>query len=244
LSYAFILRSVSRYLQKPQTSLNLIVMHLGSGASVCAIRNGLSLDTSMGLTPLNGLPGATRSGAVDPSLIFHYTNKAGKISHNPNLSIGLHVTQAEDILNTKSGWKSLTGTTNFGEITSRADLSSPSEASGNAYRLAFDLFTDRILNYIGSYYVKLNGNVDALVFAGGIGERSRELRETVGRGVECLGFGRIDVGRNANNRVKEGGVVVDIGGDEKALGKKILVCKTDEQLEMARECALEKRFWE
>jgi acetate kinase len=71
-------------------------MHLGAGASVCAIRNGVSLDTSMGLTPLNGLPGATQSGTVDPSLIFHYTNKAGKISHDPNLTVQVGVTQVTE----------------------------------------------------------------------------------------------------------------------------------------------------
>lgn len=78
--------------QDPQ-SLNLIVLHLGSGASACAIREGKSLDTSMGLTPLNGLPGATRSGAIDPSLIFHFTNKAGSMSHDPKMSREIHVTE-------------------------------------------------------------------------------------------------------------------------------------------------------
>lgn len=74
--------------QSPE-SLNLIVLHLGSGASVCAIKQGRSLDTSMGLTPLTGLPGATRSGAIDPSLIFHYTNKAGRITHDPSIHVGV-----------------------------------------------------------------------------------------------------------------------------------------------------------
>lgn len=90
---AFILRSVSRFLNKPPEALNLIVLHLGSGASACAIRQGLSLDTSMGLTPLNGLPGATRAGAIDPSLIFHYTNKAGRITHDRKAAVQLHVTE-------------------------------------------------------------------------------------------------------------------------------------------------------
>ncbi|KAL4248803.1 hypothetical protein AB1N83_013978 [Pleurotus pulmonarius] len=70
-----------------------IVLHLGSGASACAIKEGKSLDTSMGLTPLNGLPGATRAGAIDPSLIFHYTNKAGKITHDRKSAVQLHVTE-------------------------------------------------------------------------------------------------------------------------------------------------------
>lgn len=241
LSYAFILRSVAQYLQKPQTSLNLIILHLGSGSSVCAIKNGLSLDTSMGLTPLNGLPGATRSGTIDPSLIFHYTNKAGKMSHDPKWSRQLYITEAEDILNTKSGWKSITGTTDFRVIASKANLSSP-PSYDNADRLAFDIFTDRILNYIGSYYVKLNGKVDALVFSGGIGEHSRELREIVAKGIECLGFRELDAGRNGDDSVKVGGVVVDISSQGK--DKRILVCKTDEQREMARECALDEKFWE
>lgn len=103
LSYAFILRAVAQFLNKPPSALNLIILHLGSGASVCAVKEGCSYNTSMGLTPLNGLPGATRSGAIDPSLIFHYTNKAGRISHDPKVATQLHVTQAEHILNSKSG---------------------------------------------------------------------------------------------------------------------------------------------
>lgn len=110
------------------------------------------------------------------------------------------------------------------------------------YRLAFDLFVDRILNYIGSYYVKLNGNIDALVFAGGIGERGGKLREVIGKSIECLGFTAIDAGRNESDKIKEGGVVVEIGAMQE--GKRIFVCKTNEQLEMARQCVLEQRFCE
>jgi acetate kinase len=80
------------------------------------------------------------------------------------------------------------------------------------------------------------------VFAGGIGERSQQLRETVAKGVQCLGFGMIDDGRNADENVKDGGVVVDIS--VQGTDKRIFVCKTDEQGEMARECALEDTFWE
>ncbi|KZP31653.1 actin-like ATPase domain-containing protein [Athelia psychrophila] len=195
----------------------------------------------MGLTPLNGLPGATRSGAVDPSLIFHYTNSAGKMSHDPKNAREPALRVTEYILNTQSGWKSLTGTTDFGAITAKAALASaPSDE--NAYRLAFDLFADRILNYVGSYYVKLGGKVDALVFAGGIGEKGGELRERVGRGVECVGFPEIDRDKNQSGEVRDGGVVVGIDATED--GKRVLVCKTNEQLEMARQCALEKKFWE
>ena len=94
-------------------------MHLGSGASMCAIASGRSLDTTMGLTPVSGLPGATRCGVIDPSLIFHYTNRAGRISHDRSMAVDVHVTEAEEILNKRSGWAALTGTTDFGEIVRR-----------------------------------------------------------------------------------------------------------------------------
>lgn len=116
LSYASILRSVSAFLHKPAHQTSLIVLHLGSGASACAIKDGRSVDTSMGLTPLHGLPGATRAGALDPATIFHYTNKAGRISHDKAQAVNVGVTEAEEILNKKSGWKALTGTSDFGEI--------------------------------------------------------------------------------------------------------------------------------
>ena len=89
--------------------------------------------------------------------------------------------QAEDILNRKSGWKAITGTTDFGVITSKAELDDPDPdiCSRNPYRLAVDLFVDRILHYVGSYHLKLNGEVDAIVFAGGIGEKGVQLRSMI-----------------------------------------------------------------
>jgi acetate kinase len=214
LSYSYIVRSVSTHLSKPPSSLNLIALHLGSGASACAIRNGQSLDTSMGLTPVSGLPGATRSGDIDPSLVFHYTSEASKLS--PNSTKDLHISTAEEILNKQSGWKALTGTTNFGEI---ATPDSPSEM----HRLAFELVVDRVIGYVGSYFVKLEGRVDALVFAGGIGERSAYLRRVVGERCACLGF-EVDDARNEA-----------VGGEEVVteIGKRMLVVKTDEDWEMA-----------
>lgn len=79
---AYILRAVAEHLQKAIEDTTIVIMHLGSGASVCAVKNGKSIDTSMGLTPVEGLPGATRSGGVDPSMIFHYTSEASKLSHS------------------------------------------------------------------------------------------------------------------------------------------------------------------
>uniref|UniRef100_D8Q9B6 Probable acetate kinase n=1 Tax=Schizophyllum commune (strain H4-8 / FGSC 9210) TaxID=578458 RepID=D8Q9B6_SCHCM len=220
LSYSYILRAVSQHLQKPASSLNLILMHLGSGASICCIQNGRSLDTSMGLTPLSGLPGATRAGAVDPSLIFHYTNKAGRITHEPSAAVDLRVTQAEDILNTKSGWKALCGTTDFGEVIQKAF------AAGGL--LAFSIFVDRIQGYLGSYFLKLQGNVDAVVFSGGIGEKSQELRKVLCDRITCLGFRPVSEERNAKVDEK-GGAVVEIGEEETGK-RRLLVCRTDEQV--------------
>lgn len=217
ISYSFIVHAVSTYLNKPIEELNIIALHLGSGASACCIKNGKSLDTSMGLTPLAGLPGATRSGSIDPSLMFHFTHTAGKPSRSS--SEKMHITQAEEILNKNSGWKSLTGTTDFGKISS---------SDRREDQLAFDIFVDRISNYTAPYFTKLDGKVDALVFAGGIGEKGGKLREAVVKGVQCLGF-ELDEAKNGKE-VED--VVTDISAE--GAKYKTLVVQTDEQLEMAR----------
>ncbi|KAH9908803.1 acetate kinase [Xylariomycetidae sp. FL2044] len=226
ISYQFITNSVAEFLGKDTKGLNIIALHLGSGASACAIKNGQSWDTSMGLTPLAGLPGATRSGSVDPSLVFHYASDVGKLS--PASTKELHISRAEEILNKESGWKALTGTTNFGVIASSDDPKC---------KLAFDMFVNRICGYVGSYYVALGGKVDALVFAGGIGEKSDKLRKQVTDQVSCLGF-QVD---DESNAKKIESVVQDVG---KAGAKhRTLVCLTDEQFEMARDCAANDKLW-
>lgn len=128
-------------------------------------------------------------------------------------------------MNKESGWKALTGTTDFGEVSKKA------EQGDEMAKLAFEIFVERLVAYVGAYFVKLGGRVDGLVFAGGIGEHGVQLREAVVKRVECLGFG-LDGGRNGK---LGGGVVEDIGRE--GGGKRILVCKTDEQAEMAEECA-------
>ncbi|KAJ5916350.1 hypothetical protein N7504_000365 [Penicillium tannophilum] len=218
ISYSFILRSVAQFLNKPVESTNVIAMHIGSGASICAIKEGKSIDTSMGLTPLAGLPGATRSGSIDPSLVFHYTSEAGKLS--PASTKEMHISTAEEILNKKSGWKALTGTTDFSEI---AVADAP-----DTHKLAFDIMVDRILGYIGSYYVKLNGQVDALVFAGGIGEKSALLRRTLVEQCQSLGVA-IDSGANDKGPGDETVKDISLGGK----GPRVLICQTNEQFEMA-----------
>lgn len=160
------------------------------------------------------------------SLVFHYASDVGKLS--PNSTAELHISRAEEILNKESGWKALTGTTNFGTIASSDDPK---------MKLAFDIFLDRILNYIGGYYVVLNGKVDALVFAGGIGEKSDLLRRRVAEETACLGF---EIDAEANKKpIKD--VVQSVGKD--SARHKLLVCQTDEQFEMARYCAVNDKLF-
>ena len=276
LSCAFITRAVGAWLEnqtKPspppplpqqqqqqsnppqQRGPNLIALHLGSGCSATCIRGGISIATSMGLTPVSGLPGATRSGDVDPSLIFHYTHSAGKLSTasaaeaQASEETGggggkMHITRAEEILNQESGWKSWAGTTDFGLLCSKAFPSSSSSSSKDTNeqeqalaRLAFDILVSRIADFIAAYYIKLRGDVDALVFAGGIGEKGSLLRAAVVEKIGCLGF-EIDGEANAKPTFKkkeeEEEVVAEIG---RPGGKhRVVVCRTDEQREMAREC--------
>ncbi|KZT00820.1 actin-like ATPase domain-containing protein [Laetiporus sulphureus 93-53] len=206
---------------------SLLYVHTGNSchSSACAIQNGCLVDTTMGLTPLTG---ATRSGAVDASLVFH---RAGRVTHDPSAAIDVHITEAESILNTESGWHALTETADFDEVVLRMK---EARAQGDGHvlddweddakwKLAFDLFTDRITVSVGAYFVRLGGEVDALVFSGGIREKSAELREEVARNAACLGFKLTDM------RMITSGTGT---------------LWTEEQLEMAKECVLENAFWQ
>jgi acetate kinase len=174
----------------------------------------------MSLTPLAGLPGATRSGSIDPTAILHLMNESHETS----------VHDAEMILNKRSGWKSLTGTTSFGDI---VDSDEPNK------KLAFDIFVDRILDFVGAYHLKLGGQVDALVFSGGIGERSSQLRAVVANKCSCLGF-NLDESKNRSKDPEEiSKAVRSIGGGS----RQILVCQTDEQYEMAYQCMQDERLY-
>jgi acetate kinase len=127
----------------------------------------------------------------------------------------LILSQAEDILNKQSGWKAMCGTADFSKIATSAAKSS--------HRLALNVFVDRIISFIGSYYVKLEGKVDALVFTGGIGEKSTYLRAEVVERVSCLGF-------SADESKNDG--VVNQGATK--IGTRVFVCPTDEEGEMSR----------
>ncbi len=243
-SYAFITRAVGGFLgSPPDGGPNIIALHLGSGASACAIAAGRSVDTSMGLTPLAGLPGATRSGSVDPSLVFHYASDDVGQPSSASSSAHLHVSRAEEILNKESGWRALAGTADF------AAVAAP--GAGPACALAFDIFVDRVCGFVGAYFVALGGNVDALVFAGGIGERSARLRAAVVARCACLGFAIDPAANEGRPDARPDDVVVDItaaaahpGPGTRGVVPKVLVCRTDEQLQMARGCAEDDALWD
>ncbi|KAF3227889.1 hypothetical protein TWF106_008293 [Orbilia oligospora] len=217
LSYHWIVKNVARFLKKDQSAISIIALHLGSGASMCAIKNGKSYDTSMGLTPLEGLPGGSRSGTMDPS-VFGGAFTRGK--------------HFESVI-------TLTGTSNFSEILATDPATPESE-------LAINLFLDRILGFFGSYWLKLGGGrgcVDAVVFAGGIGESSPVFREMIVKGSDGLngGFDGIDPKKNKEGDDNGRKVVYSIG-DETGRTR-LLVCKTNEELEMVDECLEDEGLW-
>lgn len=148
-------------------------------------------------------------------------------------------------MNRKAGWNALAGTTDFGVVTANAELDDPSPevALRNPNRLAYDLVVDRILNYIGSYHLKLDGEVDAIVFAGGIGEKSARLRETLAKKIRCIGFEFLNEEKNETigEGTDEDVYSISIQGTERSVSdagrrgrrKEILVCHTDEQVSLS-----------
>lgn len=189
--------------------MNLVVCHLGSGCSAACIHESKSIDTSMGLTPLEGLVGGTRTGSIDPTAIFHHTpDYADPIPE-------LHVNKAEFVMNKKSGLLGLSGTTNFGHICERKAapvgtvLGKTDKSAGftvgaddkERAQLTYDVFLDRLMAYLSQYVLKLAhaaggvDRIDGIVFAGGIGEHSAELRRDAVARLGVLGV-RLDAGRN------------------------------------------------
>lgn len=209
-SHQFVTREASRYLGIPEERLNLIVFHLGNGASAAAVQGGKSVDTSMGLTPLEGLIMGTRCGDLDPAVHFYLSRKTGK----PFDAI-------EDILNKESGLKGICGTNDMREIQHRAD-------NGDEWaKLAIDMFSYRIRKYIGAYSAVLE-RVDALIFTGGIGENSARIRRESCKGLSALGICLDD----RRNGVASSGIMEIQNEDSRV---KVLVIRTNEELEIARQ---------
>jgi acetate kinase len=208
-SHFYVSREAARYLGRKPEELNLITLHLGNGASATAIRAGLSVDTSMGLTPLEGLIMGTRSGDIDPALHFYLMREAG-----------LSADELERSLNARSGLAGICGLSDMRDILDEAN-------KGNDRAiLAVQMFSYRIKKYIGAYLAVL-GRVDGIVFTGGIGENSPPVRLAICDGLEHMGIA-IDESRNAS----AAGKIAEIQKDSSPV--RILVIKTDEEKEICR----------
>lgn len=209
-SYAFVSRRAAELLDRPVDETNLVVLHLGNGASAAAVRGGRSIDTSMGLTPLEGLVMGTRSGDLDPAIHGHLHRE-----------LGWSLDEIDRALYRESGLLGLSGANDFREVSRR-------RAAGDAAAtLAFDVYAYRVRKYVGAYYAAL-GELHAVVFTGGVGQHSAELRTAALGGLTRLG---IELDPALNDAPGNDARAVSAGGSEVA----VLVVPTDEEWEIARQ---------
>lgn len=169
-SHKYVSERAAEMLDEPLDRLRLITCHIGNGASVAAVENGKSIDTSMGFTPLEGVTMGTRSGSLDPALIPYIMDKTGK-----------DVNEVLQVLNKESGMLALSGFSS-----DLRDIEKEANKGNERAILALNIFADRIHQYIGSYASKMNG-VDAIVFTAGIGENSVVVRKLILQGLEFMG---------------------------------------------------------
>ncbi len=209
-SHRFVTQRAAELLGRPATALNLITCHLGNGASVCAVKHGKSIDTSMGFTPLEGLVMGTRSGDIDPAIVGFIAKARG-----------LTLEQVDRILNKESGILGISGVSS-----DLRDVERAYAAGNDRARLSIDVYSYHIQKYIGAYAVAL-GHVDAIVFTAGVGEHGSLVREWACRGLEVLGA-ELDLFENG------------VRHDEAFISKpgsrvKIMVIPTNEELMIARD---------
>jgi acetate kinase len=208
-SHKYVSEKASEYLQNPLAKL--ITIHLGNGCSMTAVSAGKSIDTSMGFGPLNGLVMGTRSGDVDPFIIFHLVNQ-----------LGYSLDQVNNILNKQSGMLGLTGFSDMRDVT-RAIAEGNKDAE-----LAYRIYAYRIKKYIGTYAAVLNG-LDAIVFTGGVGENDINIRRLACNNMDFLGI-QLDEERNKirSNDIRE------INSENAVV--KVLIVPTNEELEIVKQC--------
>ncbi|MBE6406999.1 MAG: acetate kinase [Lentisphaeria bacterium] len=209
-SHHFVTISTAEFLGKSLDDTNIITCHLGNGCSMAAIKNGKVVDTTMGLTPLEGLMMGTRSGDIDAAAALRM------------VELGKTASEVDTILNKKSGLFAIAGI-NSGDM---RDIIGAAEGGNERAQLALKMFVRRVVKYIGSYFV-LVGGAEAIVFTGGIGEYSVGIREEIIKGVESLGF-KMDAEKNAAHFGKKGIVSTD---DSKG---KVIIMPTNEELMIAK----------
>jgi acetate kinase len=209
-SHAYVSREAAAFLGRDYTELNQVVLHLGNGCSASAIRGGIAVEASMGLTPLQGLVMGTRSGDVDPGL--HRFLEAG---------LGMSIEEIDDLLNKESGLKGLAGVNDFRE------LERLRRSGDEAAQLAFDVYVHRIKHYLGAYLVLL-GRLDVLVFTAGVGEHNPALRAAVLEGLSGLG---LEIAPALNESSSTTTRLISTSSSSTA----VLVVPTNEELAIARQ---------
>jgi acetate kinase len=209
-SHSYVAKQAAKIMDRPLQSLNMITLHLGNGASAAAIKGGKSIDTSMGMTPLEGLIMGTRCGDIDPAVIFYLKRKTG-----------LTRDEVETILNKDSGLKGICGVNDMREVEKRAQ-----EGDSRA-QLAIEMVCYRIKKYIGAYFAILD-RLDALVFTAGIGEKSPLIRAGSCQGLTHMG---IAIDPDKNNRKSKDAFEIQSEGST----VRILVIPTNEEFEIAEQ---------
>ncbi|CAH8186951.1 acetate kinase [Vibrio aestuarianus] len=213
-SHLFIAREAAERLGKPANEVNIINCHLGNGASVCAIKNGQSVDTSMGLTPLEGLVMGTRCGDLDPAVMFHLHDK-----------LGMSVAEINTMFTKESGLLGLTG------VTSDCRFVEDNYGTKEEATRAMDVFCHRLAKYVAGYTASMEGRLDAIVFTGGIGENSAPIREMVLNRLAIFG---IEVDGEANLKARFGGEGVITTENSRI---PTMVISTNEELVIAEDTA-------
>lgn len=208
-SHEYVSQHVPELVGKPASEVNQITLHLGNGASASAIRGGVAVDTSMGLTPLAGLVMGTRCGDIDPGIVFHLCR-----------SVGMNVDEIDRLLNRDSGLKGIAGVNDFRELWNLI------EADNEEAKLAYAIYIHQLRRYIGSYMIPL-GRVDAITFTAGVGENNSRVRKDALADLEMYGI-KIDPERNElpNDGARE------ISADDSTV--KVFVIPTNEELAIAR----------
>lgn len=209
-SHKYVSKQAHDYLKKQESKI--ITIHLGNGCSMSAVKNGVCIDTSMGLGPMNGLIMGTRTGDIDQSVIFHLVNQ-----------LGYSLEEVNTMLNKKSGMLGLTGHSDM------RDVKAEYQKGNKAAVLAYDLYTYHIKKYIGAFTAVLNG-LDAIVFTAGVGENDALTRSLASSQLEYLGI-HLDEAKNQTG----GNGIYEINTTDSPV--KILVVPTNEELEIARQCA-------
>ncbi|MEN8199676.1 MAG: acetate kinase, partial [Thermodesulfobacteriota bacterium] len=207
-SHHYVSKKAAEYLDRSYREMKIITLHLGNGASVAAVDRGRCVDTSMGLTPLEGLVMGTRSGDLDPAIIFYLARETG-----------MDMDELDNLLNRESGLKGICGNNDMRSVGEMA------KGGDRRAKLAIEIFCYRLKKYVGAYLAVLGG-ADCLVFTGGIGENDRGVRARSLAGLSALG---ISLDAEKNSGALEG--VMEI--QEEASPCKILVVPTDEEFEIA-----------